>query len=125
VGSVDGSDPEVAYSFPIPAGSGALRVGLNGQIPIATNLADFDLFLGADEAPTPSSWDCVSTGPLAFEYCEIDSPDAVDWAALVSRVSGSGEYQLTVTTIPEPKRNTSLVAALTTLCLVARSRRRR
>jgi hypothetical protein len=124
-GSVDAANPEVAYPFAVPVYSDALRVGLNGQIPIATNLANFDLFVGVDEVPTPSTWDCVSMGPWAFEFCEIDAPDAVDWSALVSRADGGGEYQLTVTTIPEATGMASMASALAMLCLMTCSRRRR
>ena len=124
VGSVDGSAPEDSYPFSIPSGSSVLRVGLNGQIPIEANLADFDLFLAANKLPTPSMWDCASNTNWAFEYCEIDAPDSVDWGALVSRVAGSGDYQLTVTTIPEPTGAAPLFAALATVCLVTRSRNR-
>jgi hypothetical protein len=123
VGSVDGSAPEDSYPFAIPSGSRVLRVGLNGQIPIETNLADFDLFLAANKIPTPSMWDCASTTNWAFESCEIDAPDAADWGALISRVAGSCDYQLTVTTIPEPIGAAPLFAALATVWLVTRLRR--
>jgi hypothetical protein len=124
VGAVDGSAPEDSYPFSIPFRSSVLRVGLNGQIPIQTNLADFDLFLAANESPTPSIWDCASNTNLAFEFCEIDAPGAVDWEALVSRVSGSGDYQLTVTTIPEPAGAAPSFVALASVWLVMRSRKR-
>ncbi len=89
-GVLSGSVAEARHSFTVPAAAEELRVTLN-----AVDSADFDLYLRAGTPPTPSDFDCAAAGQSPFGACTVALPAAGTWHVLVSRFSGSGEYQLT------------------------------
>ena len=92
--TLSGAQPNVTYSFDVPAGIGILGTTLNGDL---SNL-DADLYLRRGAPPTLSTFDCKST-VLGFpvEACFLGSPQAGTWYLLVHRVAGAGPFQITVT----------------------------
>src|SRR6185503_2694606 len=88
---------ERRFSFDVPAGTRVLRVTLNSQLGDAQGGNNFDLFVKRDIPPAPANADCSDRGPFPLGFCEFTSPAAGTWHILVSNVSGSGPFQLTIT----------------------------
>src|SRR5262249_52808819 len=93
-GTLDPSSTGATHPFPVPAGTTELRVALNG----VDDGSDFDLFLKRGAPATPTDFDCKADGQGQFGFCGFNAPAADTWYAFVRRFSGSGLYQLTVTT---------------------------
>lgn len=66
-------DSEKFYTVVVPAGAGALRVTLAG-----TN-GDADLAVRFGAAPTPTTFDCESSGLDSNEECLLSNPAAGTW----------------------------------------------
>ncbi|MFN8542987.1 MAG: trypsin-like serine protease [Candidatus Binatia bacterium] len=81
------------YAFGVSPHTAELRIALNGTLD-----GDADLFVRAGGVPTTGLYDCASRNGSAFEYCQVAAPASGTWEALVHRSTGSGDFQLTVTT---------------------------
>jgi hypothetical protein len=96
-GSLDPGTPSALYSFGVPPGAQTLRIALNAQDPLdGSRNVDFYAHPGAPPSGTEDD-DCFSDGPGQFGYCEVPIPLSGTWWVLVQQASGSGTFQLTVT----------------------------
>ncbi len=93
-GDLDATHSEATHLFQIPNGTQVLRVAMNA---IDDGASDFDLYVRRDSPATPSLFDCADTGPNQYGFCEFSAPAAGPWYVLLTRFSGAGPYQLTVT----------------------------
>jgi hypothetical protein len=95
-------------SFSVPTGTKLLRVALNAELGTTPN--DFDLYVKAGAPPTLADFDCAPLLIGSFEFCEIPDPTTGTWHYLVDAFQGGpGEYQITVTSLPENPPPPSLV----------------
>ena len=107
-GQLNATQQQAHWDVSVPAGTSTLRIALNG-VPWSgsgdqtTN--DFNLYVRAGDAPTTSVYDCRDLGPTPSGVCEINAPAAGTWGVLVTRVSGSGAFQLTATTFARSAAN--------------------
>jgi len=91
---------QVLHSFAVPSGTKELRVALNAEVGSAPN--DFDLYVRFGSPPTLASFDCAPQRIGSLESCEFSDPAPGTWYALIDAfVGGPGDYQLTVTQLPE------------------------
>jgi hypothetical protein len=101
-GQLDSTSPEARFQFEVPKGTTVLRVSLNGQLGsrsgFPSTFNDFDVFLRANDSPSTDTFDCADTNPTPFGFCEMPSPRAGIWHALVRLNSGDGVFQITATT---------------------------
>ena len=101
-GTLSATHAEERSMFDVPAGTGLLRVTLNGadasQVRNQEVLNDFDLYIKAGSPPTTSDYDCRDIGAAPYGFCEISNPVAGTWNVLVEQIEGSGTYQVTATT---------------------------
>jgi hypothetical protein len=95
-GTVDAITTQATHAFTVPAGTQRLRVAMNA---LDDGSSDFDLYVRRGSPPTTSTFDCKQDGGGQYGFCEFTSPIAGTWYALVNRVFGGGDYQVTVTTI--------------------------
>ncbi|MCK6554811.1 trypsin-like serine protease [Candidatus Binatia bacterium] len=96
-----GTVPESTLAIKVAPGTAVLRVALNGQLGSSTVTSvsnDFDLYVGRDQVPTTTAYDCADTTPAPLAFCEIRMPPAGTWHAMVRREQGDGLAQLTATT---------------------------
>ena len=92
------------FEFEVPAGAAALRVTVN----IAQGDGDFHLYVRRGEAPSldPFIADCFSiTSGNVPENCSVTQPEAGTWYALVRRIDGSGDFQITATVLAPSRRH--------------------
>jgi hypothetical protein len=94
-GQLDSGNPEETHTATIADGTVLLRIAMNGA---DDRLTDFDLYVKAGGPPTLADFDCKADGAHQFGFCEFAGPSPGTWYVLVDRYSGSGRYQLTVTT---------------------------
>jgi Trypsin/Bacterial pre-peptidase C-terminal domain len=94
-GNLSSGTPDATHQFAVGAGSDELRVALNA----IDDGGDYDLYVRFGSDPTTSVYDCRDVGSHVYGYCSIPAPAAGDWHVLVHRVSGTGAYQVTATTI--------------------------
>lgn len=103
-GQLGASASQASFTFAVPTGTAELRVTLNGQLGSNNGFSggpnDFDLFVSADDSATSTHYDCADTGSTTFAACTLTAPRAGTWSALVTRVSGAGEFQITTTAFP-------------------------
>jgi hypothetical protein len=62
---------------------------------IDTLSADFDLYVRFGSPATISAHDCAAVGTNQYGFCEHVAPTPGTWHVLVSRVIGTGPYQVT------------------------------
>jgi Trypsin/Bacterial pre-peptidase C-terminal domain len=94
-GQVSAGSPEGRHAFTVNAGLATLRIAMNA---IDDGPSDFDLYVKLGSPPTTIDYDCRRSGSNQWAFCEFPTPAAGTWHVLVSRWSGAGEYQATVTT---------------------------
>jgi len=98
-GTLGGSQTQAVHGFNIPPGTTELRVAMSGSEDFGS---DFDLYVKQGSAPTTSIYDCRDYGSNQYGYCQFDSPASGTWYVLANRFSGSGPYQITVTSFGDP-----------------------
>lgn len=99
----------------VPAGATHLRVGLTAE---SFGANDFNLYLKQGAAPTLDSYDCKSDGRGTLAFCDVPSPAAGPWYALVDGAAGPGGlYQLTTTLYAAGSLAAACVPTPTALCL--------
>jgi hypothetical protein len=96
-GPINGNHKQVRGSIDVPEGTRLLRVTMNGSLATNAGANNFDLFVGAGAAPSPSNFTCADTQPASYGACEIPSPASGKWYVLAQRITGSGTVQLTAT----------------------------
>lgn len=70
-------DSERTFTLTVPAGTGKLRVLLDGFI------GDADVYVRFGARPEPSAVECASESEFALEECIIEAPTAGTWYILV------------------------------------------
>ena len=93
-GELDAAHPEVTHVFQVPKGTEVLRVAMNA---IDDGPSDFDLYVRSGSPATPSLFDCRDIGPNQYGFCEFSVAAPGPWYVLLTRFSGAGPYQLTLT----------------------------
>ena len=107
---------ESTGSFEVAQGTRELRVVMNG---IDDGRFDPDLFVRFGTPPASGSSDCAQTQPYPYGACTFADPQAGTWhLAVDNRGTRSGEYQVTVTRMPEPVGSMAIVAGLLALSAV-------
>jgi Trypsin len=99
VGTLGPSLPDEGFTIAVPLNTAELRVTLSG-VDTPSVFENFDLKLRLGERPTDEQFDCWADGSSQFAECIVANPTPGIWHALAGRVSGSGTYQLTATTLP-------------------------
>ncbi len=94
-GELGNATPEASEMITVAPGTTRLRVALNA---IDDGVADFNLYVRFGAPPTTSVFDCAGVGSGQFAVCDVATPAAGTWYALVRRVTGAGTYQVTATT---------------------------
>jgi hypothetical protein len=94
-GELDSGNPEEIHAVSVGAGTTLLRLAMNA---VDSGGADFDFYVKAGQPPTTADFDCKADGPNQFGFCQFAGPAPGIWYVFVDRYSGSGGYQLTVTT---------------------------
>jgi hypothetical protein len=87
---------EGRHAVVVPAGRSELRVTMNG---LDDGVADFDLYVKRGAPPTSADYDCAQNGIGQFASCVFAAPEAGPWYILVDRYGGSGDYQVTATSL--------------------------
>ncbi len=93
--SLDGTTNSFVANFDVPAGTGLLRLALNGEEFASSPAPDFDLYIKAGSPPSESDFDCASEGPGILEFCEVQQPQAAKWHVLVRQRTGAARFQVT------------------------------
>lgn len=114
-GVLNSSNSSETWIFEVPPSTSQLRVAVNGQGPLAN---DFDLAIRSGAEPTQTQANCRSQGSGALEFCDVFNPTPGNWFARVDRLTGSGLYQLTVTTFHGQSSTGPCVEDADTLCLL-------
>ena len=83
----------------MPASSASLRVALNGEDD-GNGKNDFDLFVSDRD----SGQACAQDGAGQFAFCEVSRPTSGRWSISLRRKKGAGAAQLTVTILPEYRK---------------------
>ena len=86
--------PERIYEFTVEPGTQLLRIAMNGT---DDGEANFDMLVRGGASPTDAQNDCIQDGEGQYGFCEIETPSAGSWFALVRRATGAGVFQLTAT----------------------------
>jgi len=100
-GVLNSESSQARWAFDVRPGTTLLRVALNGEdedgsvTPPVVN--DFDLYLKAATPPTTLDFDCRDARHAPFGFCEVRTPAAATWHALIDRAAGRGAYQVTAT----------------------------
>lgn len=92
-GELSGTTPAATRSITTGPATERLVVTLNHD-----ETADFHLLLARDRIPAVDDHDCRITTTSPYKSCEVVSPGAGEWHALVDRERGRGNFQLTATT---------------------------
>jgi len=114
-GELGAGNPDDLYFFDLAAGTDVLWTTLNGEGP---GRGDFDLYLRHGDPPTTAEFDCRSNFLGQFEACGVASPTPGTWHALITRSSGAGAYQFTVTNFGGQSTGGPCVQDTDTLCLL-------
>jgi hypothetical protein len=112
-GIVSAVTPEGRHAISVPPNTRVLRVSMNSE----DDGQNFDLYVKAGGPPSTIDFDCAGTGSGQYASCEFDAPVAGTWEILVQRVSGSGDYQVTATAIPDIPRGLTVVLSSDTLSI--------
>lgn len=94
-GQLSAANAQGRHSFDASPGTETLRVTMNAHDDGPT---DFDLYVKFGSPPSVTDYDCRRNGSNQYASCEFHAPASGTWHVLVSRWSGAGEYQATVTT---------------------------
>jgi hypothetical protein len=107
------TDPKFSVQFVVPPDLTGIRVAMNGEDD-GHHDSDFDLYVmpGANEDTSKAV--CTQDGSGQFAFCDIQTPTAGTWTALVRRKKGEGHAQLTITRM-RPSGDKLVVAAATGL----------
>ena len=100
VGKLNDNRKQFVDSIYVPTNTSLFRVSMNAyynNFETAPNISNFDLYVKKGSTPTVDNYDCSSTGPNQFGFCEFENPESGDWYILVNRVSGNGLFQVTGT----------------------------
>lgn len=97
--TISDATPVRRHAIDVPPGTNELRIALNGVDDGQTN---FDLAVRAGAEPTATAADCRGTGYGQYAYCGFTFPAPGRWYVDVTRVTGSGTYQLTTTLVGGP-----------------------
>ena len=104
---------ESTGSFEVVEGTSEIRVVMNG---IDDGRFDPDLFVHYGTPPTSGSSDCAQTQETPYGTCTFAEPQAGTWyLAVDNRGTRAGEYQVTVTRMPEPGGPVGALAVLLAL----------
>ena len=103
-------DREQRFRFDIPATTGLVRIGLNGE-DIGLNGDEpfrhgFNVYARLGGEPATTDLLCGDDRNDPYKFCEIDVPAPGPLHVLLDRVAGFGRYQLTVTLFSGPPRDT-------------------
>lgn len=90
------TDPERVYEFTVPPETRLLRVSMNAYDDGDT---DYNLFVRPKSSQAPAMSACRQDRPGQYAFCQFEAPRPGPWEARVQRVSGSGPFQVTATTV--------------------------
>lgn len=94
-GSLNSGLVDAVHQFTVAPGTDALRIAMNA----IDDGSNYDLYVRFGSAPTTALYDCRDNKSNTVGYCAFSAPAAGTWYVLVHRITGSGPYQVTATTI--------------------------